>query len=325
MECSRVKTILFEYTDTEIPVEFRKEVEAHLSLCGSCARQVEALREQSNALRTMPKVEAPADFLEQVRSRLEKPSILSRLKDGLSVLFTGKHFFQLAGAAATAVLVIASTQMILRDGGQKALLSPVPPSIVSPPSVQAPPASPARPQALPDVRRENGTTFNGALPSTAHDALTGTEERSVSLTLKLSGASPKLKLRGGTFKAESFSAAAPAAEMRAPDEKKLKKDVTKGAAGTAGTREAGAPPEAQKISSDVIRLIRHADGKVLSAAPSQADNQPGTLLAEMPAANYPSFLDQMRQLGEVEFSGDKDFNPAPDAKVRVSVSFGTRD
>jgi hypothetical protein len=45
----------------------------------------------------------------------------------------------------------------------------------------------------------------------------------------------------------------------------------------------------------------------------------------MPAAGYPSFLDQLRQLGEVEVNENKEFSPAPDSKVRVSVSFGTRD
>ena len=84
------------------------------------------------------------------------------------------------------------------------------------------------------------------------------------------------------------------------------------------------PPEAQEISFEVIRLINGANGKVLSAAAARDENQPGTLLAEMPAANYPSFLDQLRQLGQVESNDDKKFSPAPDAKVRVEVSFATR-
>ena len=162
MECSQIRVILFENTDTEIPMEFREDVEAHLAVCRPCAMQFEAFREQSYALRTLPKVEAPRDFLEQVRSRVEKPSILSRLKHGLSVLFAGKHFLQLAGAAATAVVVIAASQVILREGGQKVLLSPAPHSVKAPQSVgaplsvKAPPASPW----------QNGKDFNrAALPA----------------------------------------------------------------------------------------------------------------------------------------------------------------
>ena len=52
---------------------------------------------------------------------------------------------------------------------------------------------------------------------------------------------------------------------------------------------------------------------------------PWALLAEMPGSNYQTFIDQLRQLGEIEINGDSDFSPAPDAKVRVSVSCDTRD
>jgi hypothetical protein len=59
----------------------------------------------------------------------------------------------------------------------------------------------------------------------------------------------------------------------------------------------------------------------LNAGPSRDANQPETLLAEIPSANYPSFLNQLRELGEVQLHGNKDFTPAPDAQIRVSVSF----
>jgi hypothetical protein len=352
MKCSQIKAILFEYTDTEIPVEYREDVEAHLAVCESCARQLAALREQSYALRALPRIEAPGDFLEKVRSRVERPSVLLRLKNRLPVLFAGKHFFQLAGAAATAVLVIATAQVVLRDSDHKALLSPAPSQVESPPSVQAPasvgspppvgsspsvqaPASvgspaaePAMPKSLPDIGGENGKTHNRA--ATAATAakprhLSGVEAQAVSITLKLPGVSPKLKSRGGGFKQENFSASSPAAGMRAPDARRLEQDVSKGVAGSAEVSEGSPPPEAQKISSDVIGLIKRANGKVLSVGPAGDENRPETLSAEMPAANYHSFLDQLRQLGEIEFNGNKEFSPAPDSKVRVSVGFATQE
>ncbi|MGA2027847.1 MAG: hypothetical protein ABSH17_12385 [Syntrophobacteraceae bacterium] len=323
MECSQVRAILFENTDTEIPVEFREDVEAHLAVCRPCVMQFEALREQSYALRTLPKLEAPVDFLEQVRSRVEKPSILARLKQGLTVLFAGKHFFQLAGAAATAVVVIAASQVILREGGQKVLLSPAPPSVVAPqpveapPSVKAPPASPW----------QNGKDFNRAvLPPSEPQRSAGVETQSVVLTVKSHWASARGKTRGGSFKVEGFSPpGAGTTGIRAPDKRSLKPDVSKRVSRSPEVSGGSPAPEAQEISSDVIRLIKRANGKVLSAGPARDANQPETLLAEMPAAGYPSFLDQLRQLGEVEVNEDKEFSPAPDSKVRVSVSFGTRD
>ena len=323
MECSQIRAILFENMDTEIPMEFREDVEAHLAVCRSCAMQFEALREQSYALRSLPKMEAPRDFLEQVRSRVERPPIFSRLKQGLSVLFAGKHFFQLAGAAATAVLVIAVAQVILREGGQKVFLSPAPPSVIAPqsleapPSVEAPPASPLK----------NGKDFNrAALRGSEPHRPAGVETQSVVLTVKPHWAATRGKTRGGSFKVEEFSpSSAGTTGTRALDERSLKPDVSKGVSRSAKVSEGSMPPEAQKISSDIIRLIKRANGKVLSAGPARDANKPETLLAEIPATGYPSFLDQLRQLGEVEVNGDKEFSPAPDSKVRVLVSFGTRD
>jgi len=317
MECSQIRVILFENTDTEIPAEFREDVEAHLAVCRSCAMQFAALRDQSYALRTLPKVEAPRDFLEQVRSRVEKPSILSRLKTGLSPLFAGKHFFRLAGAAATAVLVIAASQVILHEDGQKALVSPAPPSVKAPESLQALPASPMK----------NQKDFNrAALPASEPQRPAGVETQSVVLTVKPHWDSARGKTHGGPFKVEAFSPpGAGSSGTRAFDQKSLKSNVSTGVSRPAEVPEGSPAPEAQEISSDVIRLIKQANGKVLSSGPARDANQPETLLAEMPATYYPSFLDQLRQLGEVEIIGDKEFSLVPDSKVRVSVSFGTRD
>ncbi len=323
MECSQVRVILFENTDTEIPVEFREGVEAHLAVCRPCAMQFEALREQSYTLGTLPKVEAPRDFLEQVRSRVEKPSIISRLKQGLSVLFAGKYFLQLAGAAATAVVVIAASQVILREGGHKMLLAPAPPSVNAPQSVEAPPSF----KATPASPLKNGEDLNrAALPVAVPHRPAGVETQSVVLTVKSHWAAPRGKTRGGSFKVEGFSpSSAGTTGTHALDARKPKLDASKGASRSAKMSEGSPTPDAQEISSDVIQLIKRANGKVLSAGPSRDANQPESLLAEMPATGYPSFLDQLRQLGEVEVNGDKEFSPAPDSKVRVSVSFGTRD
>ena len=169
MKCSQVKAILFEYADTEIPEEFRQEVEEHLAVCSPCAI---AARSLDGAIRRPPrpaKGGSARQFLDQVRSRLEKPSVFSGLKNRLQILFAGKHLFKLAGAAATAVLVIVIAQVALRDSGHKALVPPAPPSVESPPlpgappSAEAPAAPAARPQSLPDIRRENGKALNRAV------------------------------------------------------------------------------------------------------------------------------------------------------------------
>jgi hypothetical protein len=316
MECSQIRAILFENTDTEIPAELREDVDAHLAVCSSCAMWLEALREQANALESLPKVPAPDDFLQRVRSRVERPSVLSRLAQELSGLFAGKRFFQLAGAAATAVLVIVAAQVVLRDGGRKALRPPAPSSVESSKSAASQPSAVAPQAPTPP-------------PVAEPHRLAGVETQSVILTIKPSGASVKRKPGGGAFRPESIAAPrANAAKMSAQSERSPKGEVSKGTGGAAKVPEGGAAfdtPSTQQISSDVIRLIERANGKVLSAVPAPDDSRHEAVLAEMPAANYPSFLDQLRRLGEVESSGDKEFSFAPESNVRVSVSVDTRD
>ncbi len=328
MECSQVRAILLEHVDTEIPREFREGVEAHLAVCRSCAMQLEALREELHALGNMPKMEAPVDFLDRVRSRVETPSVLSRLKQRLSGWFAGKRFLQLAGAAATAALVLITAQVVLRDAGnRKGLPSPALPPIGSTPSPEAPPASPALTGSLPDVRRNTEKALNPASSSMAEPhRLADVEEQSVALTLKLPGASAGGKTRGGSFRPESFSSSNPGTTgMGATAERRLKQGVSKGVAGPAEVSEGSPAPGARKTLSSVIRLIERVDGKVLNAGAARDEHRFETLLAEIPAANYPAFLDRLRRLGEVEFNGDKEFSPAPGARIRVSIGFDIRD
>jgi len=371
--------------DTEIPAEFAKEVEAHLAACRSCAMQLEALKQQSYALGTMPKLKAPGDLLDHVRIRLEKPPVLAVCKQWLQALFARKRFFQLAGAAATAALVIVTVQVALRDdGSRKGLLSPAPLQVESPSSPgSAPPsaavqAPPTGPESLPDIRSNTGTAFKRSLPvpplsvesppspglvpsaetpaalqaeslpdhhANAEKALVesspearpnlpaGNETKMVALTLKTPGVPARMKTRSGSFEPESFHkresfslSSRGATGMAPPGGKMLEREAQTEDAGSAKVSGDNlAHPDAQKAFSSVIRLIERAEGKVLSAGDSRDGKEPGTLLAEVPGTNYPSFLAGLRQLGEVKFHGDKEVNPSPDANVRVSVSFDTRD
>ena len=279
------------------------------------------------ALRALKKVEAPVQFLDQVRSRLEKPSVFSGLKNRLQTLFAGNHLLKLSGAAATAVLVIAIAQVALRDSGHKDSVPPAPPSVESPPLPGTPPsaegtaAPAARLQSPPDAGRENGKALDRAVTAPRPAPVQGIEARSVTLTIKLPGVSPKRKSSNGEFEPEKFSASSPRARSGAPASGRVQQRVSRKAAGPGEVSGSNRAAGNQKISSDVIRLIKRSNGKVLSEGPARDENQPGALLAEIPGSNYQTFIDRLRQLGEIEINGDSDFSPAPDAKVRVSVGF----
>lgn len=332
MECSQVKAILFEYADYEIPVEFRREVEEHLAACRSCSSQLEALKEQSDAFRALPRATAPMEFMEQVRSRLEEPSVFLRLKDRLAAFFAGRHFLQLAGTAAAGVLIVAAAQVVLQESGHKALPPTAPPPVKSSPApgvlplAQEPAAPPAKPQSPPEIRSEKAKALKKAATAANSAALRpspGVEAQLVSITLKLPGASAKLELRDGG--ANNYSESGPPAGMGGPAPRRAEQQVSRGGGEPAEVPGGRRPSDAQRISSDVVRLIKGANGKILSTKPALYKNQPETLMAEMPAANYPSFVEQLRLIGEIEFNGNKEFSPAPDSRVRVTVGFAAGD
>lgn len=315
MECSQIRAILFENVDAEIPAEFQGEVKAHLAACRSCAMHSEALGEQLQALGSLPKLTAPEDFLIQIRRRLENPSFLSMLGQWLQALFTGRRLLQLAGAVAAAMLMIVTVQVILRDGSsRKVLLSQAPSSVGLPRSpgsaspAEAPPASAASPEYSPD-------------------SVTGTAKPLGTLSAV---AKPRPHARGGSKQVAVASkpgraSAREKSSSGASGQKSFPRPAATGVLARAGGGFKGSPPpEVQKLFSDVIGLIERADGKVLSTGDALNDDHLRTVFAEVPVTNYPAFLDQLRQLGEVEFKGDKGISASPDAKALVSVSLELR-
>lgn len=138
MECNRIREILFEHADIDIPPELRDAVREHLAVCPSCTRRYELLKAQLNSLRTLPKMPVPDNFLLKVRAEVEKPAFFAGLWSRISE-FTGRRsFLQIACTAAVALLIVATTQFGLRDSETRRALQFSPPAEA--PSPIAPPS-----------------------------------------------------------------------------------------------------------------------------------------------------------------------------------------
>ncbi len=363
MECSKIRAILFEHADVEIPPELREEVSAHLAVCKPCQMLFEALEEQARALGSMPRLGAPANLLENVRSRLEKPSMLSTLRHWMRAIFAGKQFFGLAGAAAAAMLLILTVHVAFRDeGSRKVLLSRAPSTVEAPaPSAGPPPLKGARapgnpaqygidrsasaPFAASSQTRTFGSRFS---PNTYEEAkkaptsppagrkLHGPASAArktpvVALVLKL----PAVSAEGGTkcdlFEPNGFSRQ----EGFSPSNRALSGSAAHGEKMPAQSspRRIARPdeypsgtsrPEFQKVFSEVIRLVKRSNGRVLNAPEAGSKNRSGMLLAEVPGPDFRLFLAGMRRLGEVEFKEAKEVTLASNAAVRVSISLKSK-
>ncbi len=138
MECEQIREILFVHADIDIPPELRDAVREHLAVCPSCTRRYELLKAQLNSLRTLPKMPVPDNFLLKVRAEVEKPAFFAGLWSRISE-FTGRRsFLQIAGTAAVALLIVATTQFGLRDSETRKAIEFSPPAEA--PSPIAPPS-----------------------------------------------------------------------------------------------------------------------------------------------------------------------------------------
>lgn len=71
MNCEEVRELLIDALDGTLPPERSGAVAAHLRDCGACREELEALREAEAAVRSIPRVAAPADFLARVNARID--------------------------------------------------------------------------------------------------------------------------------------------------------------------------------------------------------------------------------------------------------------
>jgi hypothetical protein len=388
MECSRIREILFENAGSGIPVEVRERAEAHLAECKSCAALAHALERQSDALRDLPKMEAPPGFLEKVRLQVEKPPFLTVLAEKLSTLYPGRYFFRMAGVAVTVVLVVAVSRIILQDDGRvKTLVPPAPTGIESPSSMNQAPDSPgAPPSALPPSTSAEAPSPMPSAPPVAEAPARAPEPTAPAGSVRQQPASAKPETTrqkakepaGSGFgkqpaaeQAASRSAARQGASVpgvqRFADTRQISVEITlspqrapspmpaaanesakpaepashalsamwprkeSGEAVTAAEKKeaqtyrnsfaARTPPEGQNILSDVKVLISQSNGKILNEKAVDAKEQPNTLSIEIPAENYPAFLDRLHRLGAIRADTKEEINLPPGATVRVTLKF----
>jgi hypothetical protein len=154
MDCAQIKNLMSAYLDNVLDATNAKLLEQHLAACPTCAAELQALRSTLAALGSLQKLAAPADFLDRVHLRLEQPSGVRRFLHALLFPWRVKLPLGLAGAVATALLVVLTYQQMKTTKG------PMPAPTVLPvaPAARAPsqpaPVAHEKPAAVPSLLAE---------------------------------------------------------------------------------------------------------------------------------------------------------------------------
>jgi hypothetical protein len=115
MDCKNVEAFLSFYVFGELDSADRVPVEAHLQVCGKCTRSLEKYRVTQEALKMLPEVRVPPDFLVAVRAGISQPPGWLEGMEGVFEAFQLRR--AMTGASLAMVLGLAffvgqSSQML---------------------------------------------------------------------------------------------------------------------------------------------------------------------------------------------------------------------
>ena len=108
MSHSKLRRLLNDYVDRQLPGTQRAEVSAHLEACGECATEVRELERGVSLLRRLPEPELPPGFadavMERVRAGESSPAWLRSLRGLFQPMLTVTATAAVAGLAVFSVV-----------------------------------------------------------------------------------------------------------------------------------------------------------------------------------------------------------------------------
>jgi hypothetical protein len=317
MNCTQIRELLSEYMDGMLDKEPKDLVKKHLETCKDCREELASLRAISEELGSLEAVEAPTDFLKKVHKRIEQRSRISRVIRSLFIPTRFKIPFQLATAAAMAVLVFSLFNVMQSEkqiGG-------VPFQSKNARTEKPPATDSLEPVPVDRTYRTQPTLQEAAIPEKP------AERKPIELVLLLKREAPStVHSPGEAFEAEDAETGAGALEKEKPaaaqtpigkrtkqaarkaesrtgwiDEKRQPPVPPSG--GFAGSKDLGAgkSPFSIQALSKLNRLVELEGGRVIAEGDEEV-SPPQYLTAEIPAKNYRSFLDKVGRLGVLRSS-----------------------
>jgi len=333
MECADIKALMSEYLDDALDAQAKGVLEKHLSACGACKEELAALRAVIDELASLKPVAPPDDFLERLHERLERGSILERVRRKLFSPFLIKFPLELAGAAVVAVLVFAvlNVQLARKEMVPRSDI-PAPARVTE--SVRAKPMEQAFKKESKAAAPAVPATPSGTVPSrdrvTAGKQMRRAAAPATSLEQKRQRTQPaetliELAVLIGSKDGEPRYANEPTsdeyAEREAPRvaEERALPPASEGLSTLkGGAVRQGADPDA--LLASIKGLIKNAAGEIVAVSYDELTRRLKHITARIPTANYSTFAGTLSRLATLQKRPPEP--PDEDAEtIRVQITF----
>ena len=278
MECSEIRTLLSEYLDDALDEKAKALAEEHLRTCAACRKELDSLKALVKGIGSLESVKAPADFLDQLHKRMERPSKISQVWEWLFHPLRVKIPLQLAGAAVMALLIFSILPMLQ-------------PSLKLHSKSEPEKRAEEKAYSLDESRevkpagRSEALVQNAATRGLAKDK----ETRDVAL---------KLKKQVLAKAAAPEPSAAPVPASPAVLEMQKQKLATR-APTQEDKKEDALEKEPESVFS-ITQAIEAAKGKRLSVDYNQHTGRPESIQAEVPAGQISLLYERLKELGDLQ-------------------------
>lgn len=346
-DCSEIRTFLSEYLDDALDAQAKSLADEHLRTCPACRKELESLKTLVQGMSSLQPARAPADFLDQLHKRMERPSKPTKIREWFFYPLRVKIPLQLAGAAVAALIIFSilpleqsslkmsskteqeKTDAAYPDREAKGRIAPA--ERPEAPVQQAAPAAAAKDESAgrPSARSkapaekpspgglpgESGAgkpaTRSEALPHKAEIPEPVKDKEAREMTLNL-----KKQLRHKAASTEPSAAQAPASPAVSEMQRRT---LAERAPAPEDKRQAAIEHESESVLF-VTKAVEAARGKVLSVDHNLQTGRPESVQAQVPAGELPILYEKLRELGELQVSpeagNEKDADLLP-VKIRL--------
>lgn len=312
MNCSQVTELLTEYADNRLDPATRIDLEQHLAHCQACSAEWAALRAYFDAMDSLPRVRAPADFLTSVHARLEQPGWFKRLMSWLFIPMKLKLPFEAAGLIAASLLVV-----LLYRGTEpeKSQLAPIPPA----PPLQVPTAS-APPRATAPTSPEQSSPASHPLSASRPAPLAPPHAipKPVELVLQMKPVADRVATVPSVQMPQLPTARTPTTAPQA-EQQVLARKVAPVPSPALGRTESTGPSSPAATLSRIKELVEKLDGAILPVNDGSNTQLPQVVTAEIPARSYDSLVAELDHLGRLEKPAAKPQVPDQAGLIQLQI------